>query len=200
LVAILAFPVFAEIGTGNFSPWEGICLDTTLSSGATALEAFLAGIIVGAEIWRLWMLFTQHFAKVIRQRFRPFFNRNLGERASKGLDPFIGKLEWLTSSISDLNRWPRLRNFPKRYIYNWKSEKISIWTVATITLAIAWVASVALVQDRRRMQILAGAKYQESKMGYGQFLAALIWLPVLVEYLYVFTRKLNTVPQYCPRG
>ena len=46
------------------------------------------------------------------------------------------------------------------------------------------------------MQVLAGTIYQESKMTYGQYLAMLIWVPVLVEYAYVVICKCTALLPY----
>lgn len=62
--------------------------------------------------------------------------------------------------------------------------KITVWVTATSTLASTFFAGGCLIHDRQLMKALAGKSYNESDMSYGQYLAALIWLPVVVEYLY----------------
>ena len=90
--------------------------------------------------------------------------------------------------------WQCALSFWKRYIYNWTSEKTSIWVVATCGLAATLFAGVSLAIERARMQTLAGQHYQESEMTYGQYLAMTIWVPVVVEYAYVWTCKYTTYP------
>ena len=63
-------------------------------------------------------------------------------------------------------------------------QKVFIWVVATCTLALTFFAGGCLAYDRRKMRGLAGTSYTESDMSYGQYLAALIWVPVAVEYFY----------------
>ena len=85
--------------------------------------------------------------------------------------------------------------FVKRYIYNWTSQKRSIWVVATFSLLYTLFAAGNLVYYRLRMQSLAGITYTESDMTYGQYLAAFIWVPVIVEYCYHVTCKYCTRPR-----
>jgi len=75
--------------------------------------------------------------------------------------------------------------FLRRYFFRWKLEGKSIWIVATFSLLVTWVEAAFVIFDRVRMQRQAGDAYQENLMGYGQVLAALIWVPVIVEYVYI---------------
>ena len=90
--------------------------------------------------------------------------------------------------------WQCVLRFWKRYIYNWTSEKTSIWVVATCGLAATLFAGISLAIERSKMQKLAGQPYQESDMTYGQYLAMTIWVPVIVEYAYVWTCKCTMYP------
>ena len=104
------------------------------------------------------------------------------------------------------NWWPFTRTLPdkpsghrrysqrvlglwKRYIYHWASDKTSIWMVASTGFVLTLFGAVSLALERARMQGIAGKDYQESEMTYGQYLAMLIWVPVLVEYTYVASCK-----------
>ena len=65
-----------------------------------------------------------------------------------------------------------------------RGKKIAAWAAATSILALTFFEGACLIYDRQHMKALAGRKYNESDMSYGQYLAAFIWLPVVVEYLY----------------
>ena len=72
---------------------------------------------------------------------------------------------------------------PPQYDQSTRLGKITVWVTATSTLASTFFAGGCLIHDRQLMKALAGKSYNESDMSYGQYLAALIWLPVVVEYL-----------------
>lgn len=106
------------------------------------------------------------------------------------------------SSIKSLSEVPGshhrylqyMLGFWKRYIYYWASRAASIWVVATIGSLLALFGGISLAIERATMQEVAGKDYQESKMTYGQYLAMLIWVPVLVEYTYVAICKCTALP------
>lgn len=82
----------------------------------------------------------------------------------------------------------------RRYIHNWTSGEAPTWMAATCGLATALFGGISLALERAGMQGLAGQNYQESEMTYGQYLAMLIWVPVLVEYAYVAVCKCTPLP------
>ena len=90
--------------------------------------------------------------------------------------------------------------FGKRYIFNWESEETSIWVVATFGFLFTLFGGVSLALKRAKMQRIAGKNYQESEMTYGQYLAMLIWVPVLVEYTYVASCKYLAPAANAPIG
>ena len=94
----------------------------------------------------------------------------------------------------------RVIGFGKRYIFNWASEETSIWVVATIGLLFTLFGGVSLALRRARMQRIADKGYKESEMTYGQYLAMLIWVPVLVEYTYVASCKYLAPAANAPIG
>lgn len=59
-----------------------------------------------------------------------------------------------------------------------------LWAVASFGLLVSWSSAIVIFCARGEFQMAAGDYYEENEMGYGQILAALIWLPVLVEYAY----------------
>ena len=84
----------------------------------------------------------------------------------------------------------------ERSIYRWTSGKGAAWLAATICISVAWFGGVSLAKERAAMQGLAGKDYLESKMTYGQYLAMVIFVPVLVEYAYVAICKRTTSLPY----
>ena len=74
----------------------------------------------------------------------------------------------------------------RQYFYNWASQKgPSGWSQpAPCIYSTCWEL---LLYVRLQMQSLAGKIYTESEMTYGQQLAALSWVPVIVEYVYHMT-------------
>ena len=123
--------------------------------------------------------FALECLRVLAWLFRPALNPYLPNWWS-----FIKKT-LLEKPLGHRRYLQRVLGFGKRYIYNWASEKTSIWVIATFGIAVTLFGGVSLALKRARMQGLAGKDYQESKMTYGQYLAMLIWVPVLVEYSYV---------------
>ena len=88
--------------------------------------------------------------------------------------------------------WQRALGFCKQYIYNWESQRASVWVIATCGLALAFYAAGSLAYEKIKIQSIASENYSEWEMAYGQYLAMLIWVPVLVEYIYVLTGKYTT--------
>ena len=112
--------------------------------------------------------------------------------------PFIKKLS--EKHLGNRRHFQRVIGFGKRYIFNWASEETSIWVAATFGLLFTLLGGVSLALKRARMQRIAGKNYQESKMTYGQYLAMLIWVPVLVEYIYVASCKYLAPAANAPIG
>ena len=83
-----------------------------------------------------------------------------------------------------LSQHPGLISKDWGYDQSRRYGKITVWVPATSTLIFAFFAGVCLIHDRQHMKGLAGKSYNESHMSYGQYLAAFIWLPVVVEYVY----------------
>ena len=86
----------------------------------------------------------------------------------------------------------RVLGFRGRMVPGKMSEKTFIWLTTTPFFLLTLFGGVCLAIERARMQGIAGKDYQESKMTYGQYLAMLIWVPVLVEYAYVASCKYHT--------
>jgi len=58
----------------------------------------------------------------------------------------------------------------------------------------AWYSAIIIFRSRYLAQKAVGSVYSENHLGYGQFLAAIIWLLVVVEYAYFTYCMLSSVP------
>lgn len=67
------------------------------------------------------------------------------------------------------------------------SKNIAIWATSTFGLVNAWLTLADLIITRNQVHRLAGEKFEDDELGYGQIVAALLWLPVVVEYGYIFS-------------
>jgi hypothetical protein len=56
-------------------------------------------------------------------------------------------------------------------------------------LLMTWVMMGSILFTRISTQKAAGKYYQENKMSFGQVLSGLMWLPVVVDYVYMFVCK-----------
>jgi len=82
-------------------------------------------------------------------------------------------------------------NSLSRSVYTQANSARDVWLVSTFSLAVSWTSAAAIIRSRHQSQNVAGDDYMENEFGYGQILALLIWLPVLLEYVYfAYCRRL----------
>ena len=170
-----AIPAFIDNGLDR---WGVICLrgDTGYATARTVVAVMIGAIAFGCELCRVVLFFIQ-----LTRRYVFYRGSFIKISPEKPWDKRF-KRSYFQSVFA----------FVKRYIYNWTSQKSSIWVVATFSLVYTLFAGGNLVYYRLLMQSLAGVTYMESEMTYGQYLAAFIWVPVIVEYCYHVACKYTT--------
>jgi hypothetical protein len=70
------------------------------------------------------------------------------------------------------------------------------WLVATVCLSLSWFLAASFFCARRKSQEYGGNANKDNEFGFGQILAFLAWLPVVVEYVY-FTHCRSLIPASC---
>jgi len=93
-------------------------------------------------------------------------------------------------------RWHRRKHPWIRYIYGFFvfDDQPFTWRLSIVSLLMTWVMMGLILWTRFSMQNAAGEHYEENKMTFGQVLSGLMWLPVVVDYVYMFVCK---NPYYC---
>ena len=147
------------VSTGN-DRWGSICFGYSLKlrSRRTLATYSILFLVV------FWSMLTPDMLRMIDLRIR-----TIGKRRRRG---------------DSLSQHPGRISKDWGYDQSRRYGKIIVWVSGTSTLIFAFFAGACLIYDRQHMKALAGKSYNESHMSYGQYLAALIWLPVVVEYFY----------------
>jgi len=186
--------IYYGVSHTSYPSWYRLCkyMGTELS-GLSAIPTIICGMIEVVGV----MTFLCNWLYVKRTKCRRNWSSlelDLGNNPSVDVGIFAILDGARTIALTWRQRKRVKQTLPALPIQKDVWQERSTWVVATFGLALTWVSTAAISWSRRRSREVAGDDYVENTFGYGQILALLIWLPVLLEYVYFAYCELASSP------
>jgi hypothetical protein len=70
----------------------------------------------------------------------------------------------------------------------------SVWALSLVSFPLMWFDVAFILRLRRAMSVVGGSAWIENQVGFGQILALLIWVPVMVSFTLTLSKS-----RYCLR-